>query len=120
MSARSAPALLADLVGHAARIEELCRGAGSFDEIVEDRTVRDAILWNLLVVGEVAGRFDNEFRESHPGVPWADIRGLRNIIAHGYDIIDWDILRPVLESGIPELLRSARGILERYGPPPTE
>jgi uncharacterized protein with HEPN domain len=37
-----------------------------------------------MIVGEAAGRISAAMRESHPEIPWRQIVGLRNILAHEY------------------------------------
>lgn len=120
MSRKTDQALLADLVIHASRVAELVGSAISVQSIKNNQDTYDAILWNLLVVGEVCGRFDDSFRQSHADIPWQEIRGFRNVLAHGYDIIDWRILEPILTTYLPNLLKQAQSILDTYGPPPTD
>lgn len=55
-------------------------------------------------MGEATKRLSREFREQHPEVPWDDIAGMRDIVAHQYDRIDLDIVWQVIQRNIPELL----------------
>lgn len=118
MSRKPVPSLLTDLLDHANRAIELRSQFNSKGEMLNDRQACDAILWNVFVVGEICNRFEADFRSAHPDIPWDNIRGMRNIIAHGYDILDWDILDAVLETYLPQLVRIAQPILDSYGPPP--
>jgi len=52
----------------------------------------DAVLYEIVVLGEAARRLSPEIRGAHPSVPWRDIIGLRSIVSHGYDQIDDDEL----------------------------
>ena len=49
-----------------------------------DRMRRDALLWNLTVLGEGAGQISEELTRVHPGLPWRKPTALRNRIVHGY------------------------------------
>lgn len=56
------------------------------DEFLADRKTQQAVVLNLLVIGEAVNRLhdgDAAFLERHPAVPWAAMRGMRNRIAHG-------------------------------------
>jgi len=118
MSRKPVPSLLTDLLDHARRAIELRSHCANKEALLADRQARDAILWNIFVVGEISTRFDDGFRESHPEIAWHKIRGMRNILAHGYDMLDWDILETVLQTHLPELIRVAQPILNSFGPPP--
>lgn len=56
----------------------------SFFEFSESKLVRYAVERQLLVIGEAANHLSKDFTESKPGIPWKQIIGLRNIIAHDY------------------------------------
>ena len=42
-------------------------------------------------------------RQEHPNVPWRQMRGMRNLIAHEYDVIDFNVVRHVLSVELPVL-----------------
>jgi uncharacterized protein with HEPN domain len=79
------------------------------------RTLK-AIVWNLMVIGEAARSVPPEIEANYPAIPWATIRGMRNHIAHGYDVIDvdivWNVVQDRLPLLIPELDRIEREALE--------
>ncbi|MEO0988512.1 MAG: DUF86 domain-containing protein [Cyanobacteria bacterium J06639_14] len=50
-----------------------------------DRRTQAAILYNIIVLGEAANRLSEDFQAQHPEVPWKEIIGMRNILAHQYD-----------------------------------
>ena len=54
------------------------------------------------------------FVASLPEVPWKDIRGLRNRIAHGYFEVDADI---VWRAAVEEVPALARVLVDRLDPP---
>ena len=58
----------------------------------ENRTVRRAVERNFEILGEAARRISNEFWEEHPTVDWQGIIGLRNIVAHRYESVDYGTL----------------------------
>lgn len=78
---------LQDMIGAITAIEAI---VGSMDEaaFLEDRRSRDAVLWNLTVLGEAARVVPAGFQTTHPEIPWAKMRGLRNLLVHEYFGID--------------------------------
>jgi uncharacterized protein with HEPN domain len=44
----------------------------------------DAVLMNFIVIGEMAGKLSEDFKNIHNEIEWWKIKGLRNIVAHNY------------------------------------
>ena len=69
----------------------------SFDEFVVDEKTQDAVMYNLIILGEAANSLPEQYQEDHPEIPWSSIIGTRNVIVHGYDQVKihivWDILQ---------------------------
>ncbi len=80
-----------DMLRAARKILEYARGASR--ETLPTVPMRlDAVLYEIVVLGEAARRLSPDLRERHPGVPWRDIIGMRSVVTHGYDQIDDDEL----------------------------
>jgi uncharacterized protein with HEPN domain len=71
----------------------------------------DAILYEIVVMGEAARRLSPEVREVHVEIPWRDIIGMRSVVTHGYDQIDDDELWQVIQRDLPDLIRKIEAIL---------
>ncbi|OWT55233.1 HepT-like ribonuclease domain-containing protein [Candidimonas nitroreducens] len=72
-----------------------------------DKRTQQAVILNLIVLGEAAAKvMDNypEFAQARPEVPWRNIRGMRNRIAHGYFDINLDVVWDTLQAALPVLL----------------
>ena len=63
-----------------------------------------AILYQIAVIGEATKRLSQEFRQQHPEIPWRDIAGMRDVLIHKYDQVDFDVIWDVVQSKLPELL----------------
>jgi len=50
------------------------------------------------------------FKEKHTEIPWHEIAGLRNLIAHEYFGLDTDILWDVVKTQVPILAEQAKSI----------
>jgi uncharacterized protein with HEPN domain len=64
----------------------------------------DAILFYLVNIGESIRRLEAQFLEAHSGIPWHEIVGLRNRLAHDYNSINTEIVRGTLEKPLDQLL----------------
>lgn len=63
--------------------------AGTVEAVfLDDIKTRSAVLHQLMVIGEAAGRLSDTFTTDHPTIPWGKIRGMRNHLIHGYDSVD--------------------------------
>ena len=113
---------LRDIVKYCDQIEAFLHGftRETFDA---DLRTQNAVLYSLQTVGEAAIRLDKEEKRRgesgltesrYPHVPWRDVRGLSNVVRHGYDDIDLDIIwatategiRPVRDAANQEITRS--------------
>lgn len=96
-------ASLLDIVQAGQLILQFAQGL-SRDQLASDLRTQSAILYQIAIMGEATKRLSRQFREQHPEVPWDDIAGMRDIVAHQYDRIDLDIVWQVVQRNIPELL----------------
>lgn len=62
---------------------------------------RDALLWNMSVLGEAAGQLSTELRGSHPELPWRQAIALRNRIVHGYWSVDLQVIHTTAKRDLP-------------------
>ena len=76
----------------------------SRETFFQDELTYDAVLRNLLVIGEAAKNLGQNLRDEYKGIEWKKICGLRDIIAHAYFGIDNNILWDIIKSKIPSLL----------------
>lgn len=83
----------------------------SFDEFRADEKVVDAVVRNLEVIGEAARHIPPEVESRHPGVPWGEMRGMRNILAHEYFGINLSILWHTVKKNLPPVIEDLENIL---------
>ena len=90
--------------------------AHAADRRSTERIRRDALLYNLLILGEAVKALGDETKARRPEVPWRQIGGLRDVLAHDYyriDLMEIDgIIKrdlPSLETAITTLRSGSRG-----------
>jgi uncharacterized protein with HEPN domain len=62
------------------------------EQFLGDRLRLDAVIKNLTVIGEAAGRVPASVVDASPQIPWARMRAMRNVVVHEYFGIDDDLL----------------------------
>ena len=82
----------------------------SADEFYADLKTFDAVLMNFVVIGESIAKLSQEVREQYPHVPWAKVRGFRNIVAHNYFGVDAEEVWQIVQTHIAVLLRDIEAI----------
>jgi uncharacterized protein with HEPN domain len=70
-----------------------------------------AILYQIAIIGEATKRLSQDFRQQHPEIPWREIAGMRDMLIHKYDQVDFDVIWDVVQNKLPELLTQLEPIL---------
>jgi uncharacterized protein with HEPN domain len=81
------------------------------DEFLANRTVRDAVLLRFIVIGEAARKVPDEIRRMAPNVPWRQICGMRDRIAHAYFDVDEATIWEAIQQDLPVLFDEIGHIL---------
>lgn len=101
---------LSDYLGH---MRQAATDACAFvegiskDEFLADKRTQQAVIMSLIIIGEAATKImdgNADFVQAHPEVPWRNMRGMRNRIAHGYFEINLDVVWDTVQIALPELL----------------
>ena len=87
-------------------------------EYLKDRLLRQAVERNFEIIGEALRRLrqgDGETADRIGDTP--RIIAFRNILAHGYDAIDHEIVWHLIRDDLPILLRTIETLLGEAGSP---
>jgi uncharacterized protein with HEPN domain len=107
--------LLRDILNSSDRIISICGGDLSTPPRGDDPNnlnLRDALRYNLVFIGEAAGKLSEETKTLAPDVRWIRVAGLRNILTHQYHQVDDEIVNGILEQHLPILIPTCRRLLE--------
>jgi uncharacterized protein with HEPN domain len=80
-------------------------------QFIGDALRQDAVIRNLEIIGEAAGKVSSELHAVHSDMPWADIAGMRHRLIHGYFAVDLAIVWATVKRDLPRLEEQVRSIL---------
>ena len=83
----------------------------TFDDFVTDARTMDAVVRNLMTMGESIRWIPEPILDAHPGVPWRTLRGMRNVVVHEYFGVDAGILWETVRSDLPSLEADLEAVL---------
>jgi uncharacterized protein with HEPN domain len=92
-----------DMLDAARTVGQLIAGS-SFHQYSNDRRTQLAVERAIEIIGEAAGRVSKQFQEAHPEIPWRQIIGQRNILAHEYGEIKQDRLWKTATENVSQLV----------------
>ena len=75
----------------------------SFDDFSNNEMMLAAVVRELEIIGEAAGKLSKNFKSEHPEIPWADIVGMRNRLIHEYFGVDVKLVWQTSQKNVPEL-----------------
>jgi uncharacterized protein with HEPN domain len=84
----------------------------TYDALLTDEKTQDAIMYNLIIMGEAANQIPHAFHESHQEIPWSSIIGTRNMIVHGYDQVKLQIVWDIIQENLQPLKINLTMLLE--------
>ncbi len=104
------------------RLRHMLDAAREAIEFVQDKTRADlnsdrmlllSLVKEIEIVGEAANQVSKAAREQLPGIPWADIVGMRNRLIHAYFDINLEILWRTVQHDLPPLIAVLERVLKR-------
>ena len=84
----------------------------SFELYVSDDIFQHACNMYLLQIGELENRLSQDFKTRHNEISWHGMKTTRNISAHEYDGINFNIMWDTLTKDIPVLREQLTAILK--------
>lgn len=67
------------------------------------KTALDSILYDLIVIGEAVKTLRGELKGRYPRIPWKEIAGMRDILAHEYFRVSSELVRATIDIPLADL-----------------
>lgn len=112
MSPRNWRVRIHDILNAIKAIESYAKGMVVFEDFASDQKTVDAVIRNLVIIGEAATNVPEEIILDHPSIPWQEMKGIRNIVVHEYFGVSTRIIRDTVRIDLPPVIPLLEKILE--------
>ncbi|MEH7492609.1 HepT-like ribonuclease domain-containing protein [Neobacillus niacini] len=102
---------LEDILAAAIKVEKYTMEL-SFDEFVDNDLVSDAVIKNILVIGEATKNIPDKIRIVNSEIEWRKMAGMRDMLIHGYFSINYKIVWDVVQNKLPTLRKQVEQLLQ--------
>lgn len=75
------------------------------ESFMQSRLAQKAVMMTLINIAELSKSFSEEYLLATRNIPWKEIRGLRNIAAHRYEVIRPGNIWLTITQDVPALKR---------------
>lgn len=73
------------------------------NDFLPDKKTQDAVIRELMVVGEATALLKDDFKNKYVDIPWTRMKGTRNVVVHAYFSVDLNILWEIISRDLPEI-----------------
>lgn len=93
---------LTDILTSISKIQRYTIGL-SYENLIQNELILDAVIHNLLIIGEATTQIPDPLRSKYPQIQWKAIAGMRDMIAHAYFSINTRIVWNVIQQDLQPL-----------------
>ncbi len=99
-----------DMLESIARILSVTNGL-DYSSFAQNVIAKEVVERHLITIGEAARNIPKSVQEKYSDIPWRKIMGIRHIVVHDYDGVDYEVVWDVVENhlaGLQEQLEKIR------------
>ncbi len=98
-------------------IERIFNYLEDVDELkfLNSTLVQDAVIRNLEIIGEASNKIKlgyPDIQDEYPHIPLSFAYQMRNVIAHGYFKVDYEIVWKTIHGNLPEFYENIKAVLK--------
>ena len=79
---------------------------------LDDGLVFDAVRVRLIEIGEAVRTISPDLLEREPDIPWVDVAGMRNHLAHRYFDTTHAVVQATIDHDLPPLVAAVQRLLD--------
>ncbi len=85
-----------------------------YDDFINSNMCVQAVLLNIAIIGESAGKISKELQKKYTEIPFPAIVSMRNRLIHGYYEVDAYRVWLVIQDDLPILEKQIKKILDSF------
>jgi len=110
LSSRTDQDWILDILAHGNRVREFSKISQT---TYREDIIFDAILYNLICLGEAVRMLSSELKALHKGILWQRITGLRNRLTHEYFQLSPEHINDVIAEYLEPFLEQCQQLLKQ-------
>ena len=91
-------------------IEDFTKGI-TYDEYMKNSMLRHALVRLLEIIGEASNHLAEDLKSEFSEIEWVSLKGLRNVLAHEYFGVDYQLIWNLIVDQVPDLKNKINNIL---------
>lgn len=95
--------ILKHILNSITEIEEYTQGVENLTDFLDDQKTVRATERNLEIIGEAVKKIPESLKSEYNSIEWRKIAGIRDIIIHNYDGVDYEIVFDVIQNKLKPL-----------------
>lgn len=100
-----------DIVESCARVQRFVKGM-RYEDFAADERTQDAVIRNIEIIGEAVKNLPDTVLAHAQQIPWRKVRGMRDVLAHGYFGISLKVVWDAATTQMAELERAVRALID--------
>ena len=88
-------------------------GDSTYEDVIKDEMRIDAVVRNFEIIGEASSKIPDNFKNKYPLIEWRKVSDFRNVLAHEYFGLDYEIMWEIIKDKLPNLQKGIQAILEK-------
>lgn len=97
-----------DMLENAQRAIEFTKGM-NYEAFAKDEKTVYAVIRAVEIIGEAAANIPANVRSEYPGIPWREVKGMRNKLVHHYFGVNMEVVWQTIQEDLPMLIEALKG-----------
>lgn len=85
----------------------------TYEEFAGNDMLQSTVMYEIEIIGEATRRISSAFKERHPAIPWAKMKGMRNVLIHDYDQVIPEQVWKTCTADIPVLVKLIKPLVPK-------